>query len=55
MAQLWAWILEHQVVVVGAVVAMLDLVFALVPRLSGNGILHQLYVWLKKLIPKKDG
>ncbi len=41
-----AWIVAHQGVCAGVVVAILDLVFAVSPAASGSGILHQLYVFL---------
>lgn len=52
MEALIAWLTAHSAVVAGAVVAVLDLVFALVPGLAANGILHQIYLWLKGLGPK---
>lgn len=53
MLDLWNWLLAHQYVLAGAVVAVLDLVFALVPSLEGNGVLHALYLWVKKLVGPK--
>jgi hypothetical protein len=43
----------HQVVLVGAAVALLDLVFALVPGWSANGVLHWVYQQLQSLSGKK--
>ena len=54
MDQVLAWLLAHQALLAGAIVGVLDLIFALVPGLEGNGLLHQLYLWLKSLVPKKD-
>ncbi len=42
-----AWIQANQAVVAGAVVAIIDLVFALSPGLESNGILHAIYGFLK--------
>lgn len=49
MLNVWNWIVAHQAIVSGAAVALLDLVFALVPSLEGNGVLHSLYLWIKGL------
>lgn len=47
-----AWLQANWAMVVAPlVVAVLDLVFALSPSLAANGILHQVYVWLKKSPP----
>lgn len=47
-----AWLVAHSAVMAGALVGVLDLVFALVPSLAANGILHQVYLWLKGLVSK---
>lgn len=49
---MWDFIVAHQAVFSGLAVALLDLVFALSPSAAGNGLLHQLYVWLKPATPK---
>ncbi len=41
-----AWIVAHQAVCSGLLVAVLDLVFAVSPAASGSGLLHQAYVFL---------
>lgn len=47
-----SWVVAHQAIVSGAVVGVLDLVFALSPALAGNGILHQIYLWIASLAGK---
>lgn len=47
------WVMSHQIVIVSAVIAVADLVFALVPSWQSNGLLHWVYMMLKKLIPSK--
>lgn len=47
------WILAHQIVLAVFIVALLDLAFALAPKLEANGILHQIYLWVKKLSEAK--
>lgn len=47
-----AWMTAHSAVMAGAIVGVLDLLFALVPALAANGILHQVYLWLKSLVSK---
>lgn len=49
MQDLISWVVNHQAVVAGLGVAMLDLVFALNPNSAANGALHYVYVQLKKL------
>lgn len=46
------WIVAHQAVVSGAVVGILDLVFALVPSWASQGLLHFVYLQLAKLAGK---
>lgn len=48
------WILAHQIILASAIVAVIDLAMALNPKLEGNGLLHQVYVWLKALIAPKQ-
>lgn len=45
------WILAHSVILASLGVAVLDLLFALSPNLEANGILHAIYLQLKKLLP----
>lgn len=47
MSQVISFIVAHEAVLSGLGVAVLDLLFALNSNLSGNGILHQIYVSLK--------
>lgn len=49
MSALISFIVAHEGVLAGLGVAVLDLVFALNPNVAGNGVLHQVYLWLKKL------
>lgn len=50
MAAVIAWLSAHSAVLAGAVVAVLDLVFALSPSLAANGILHWIYLQLQALL-----
>jgi len=50
MADLITWITAHQGVVAAAAVGLLDLAFALFPKIEANGILHQLYLWAKSVV-----
>lgn len=47
--EIWTWIVSHQLIVGGAVSAILDLVFALAPTWESNGVLHWVYLQAKKL------
>jgi len=47
------FILAHQAIFAALVVAVLDFVFAVSPSLSGNGILHSVYVFFQNLIKPK--
>lgn len=49
MSGLVSWVVAHQGLVSGVVVAILDLLFALSPSLAANGILHQVYLWISGL------
>jgi len=49
MLQVWDWVLAHQLILGGFVSAALDLVFALVPSWESNGVLHWIYLQVKKL------
>lgn len=55
MSSVLAWVVAHEVVLASAVVAVLDLVFALNPNSSSNGILHWIYVQLQSLLGKPSG
>lgn len=41
------FVLAHQAVFVGLAVALLDFVFAIVPSVASNGLVHWLYLQLK--------
>jgi hypothetical protein len=41
------WLMSNQVIVVAVCVALLDLIFALVPSWKSNGVLHFIYNALK--------
>lgn len=43
MANMVQWVVAHQGLVAGLGVAVLDLIFALVPSVQSNGILHWAY------------
>jgi hypothetical protein len=49
MTNLISWIMGHQALVAGAVVGILDLVFALVPSWASNGILHFILMQLQAI------
>lgn len=49
MQALLTWVTSHQSVIGGSVVAVLDLVFALIPSIQSNGILHFIFVQAQKL------
>lgn len=60
-AAILAWVASHlglSMALVGAIcgflASLLDLVFALKPEWESNGVLHAVYLWLKKEAPKKD-
>lgn len=42
----------HQGLIAGALVAILDLVMALIPGLASNGILHAVYLFIKGIASK---
>lgn len=48
------WIVGHQVVLAGVVVAVFDFIFALKKDWESNGILHFFYVGAKKLAGASD-
>lgn len=52
MAALVTWIMAHSALVAGAVVGLLDLLFALIPSWEANGVLHWLYLQAKGLVGK---
>lgn len=43
------WLMAHQAVLGGVVVAVLDLIFALIPSWQSDGILHSIYLFFQKL------
>lgn len=45
-AQVWAFIQAHSVVLLAFGVAVIDFVWALAPSLKANGLLHALYLLL---------
>lgn len=49
MTDLVAWVSAHAAVLAGVGVAVLDLAFALSPKVDSNGLLHAIYLQLKKL------
>ncbi len=46
------FIMAHSVVMAGALVAILDFLFAIIPSIKGNGILDSIYKFLKNLVSK---
>ncbi len=48
------WVLAHQLILSGLIVAVLDFIFAIIPTLQGNGILHSLYMLVKNITAKND-
>ncbi len=44
------WVLAHQAFVAGIAVAVVDLVWAIVPSLKSNGILHSVYDFVKNRV-----
>lgn len=42
-----SFFMDHQAVIISLLVAILDFLIALNPSMEGNGILHQIYVYLK--------
>ncbi len=53
MSQIIAFVVAHEAVLAGLLVAVLDLVFALSPSLEANGILHALFLWVGGLANKQ--
>lgn len=45
MAAIIAFIQAHTAIFTGFGIAVLDLLFALIPGLQANGVLHQIYLW----------
>jgi hypothetical protein len=50
MSQIVAFLVAHEAVLASLGVAVLDLLFALNPSLEANGVLHQVYLWIKGLV-----
>lgn len=48
MQNIISWLLSHEVVLGGGVVAVLDFVFAMKSSWASNGVLHFVYVQAKK-------
>ena len=46
------FIIANQMIVVGAIVAILDFIFALT-NLEANGLIHSVYVFFKNMLEKK--
>lgn len=44
------FIQAHLAVFAALAVAVLDLVFALIPGIESNGIVHMIYLWIKGLV-----
>lgn len=42
-----SWVMGHEAIVAGFVVASADLVIALVPSVESNGVFHMVYLWVK--------
>ena len=40
------WIMGHQAIVSGLVVAIMDFAMALIPSIDGNGVFHAIYLWV---------
>jgi len=55
MSQLMDFFVNHQAVLAGVVVAVLDLAFALSDKFAANGIAHFLYLQAKKFAGSKQG
>lgn len=43
-----SWIMAHQVLMAALAVAVLDFLFAIVPSLQSNGVLHAIYLFATK-------
>lgn len=43
-----SFVSAHQAIIAAAIVGVLDLAMALMPSLSGNGVLHQILLLAKK-------
>lgn len=43
------WFIEHQLILGGLIIAVLDLVMAISPNLESNGIFHAIYSFFKNL------
>lgn len=53
MSAIIAFIVSHSAIVAGLVVALLDLVIALIPSIESNGVFHAIYLYLKGLVKPK--
>lgn len=52
MSDIIKFVVEHEAALASLGVAVLDLLFAVSPSLEGNGILHQVYLWIKAIVSK---
>lgn len=43
------WLLGHQSILAAGAVGVMDLVFALLPNVQSNGVLHWVYLSLKSM------
>lgn len=48
-----SFVMSHELVVASAVIGVIDLIMALVPKLESNGVLHFIYLSLKNVVAKK--
>lgn len=53
MQNILTWFSGHQALIGGSIVGLLDLVFALIPSVQSNGILHFIFVQAQKLSGSK--
>jgi hypothetical protein len=49
------WLIAHQLVLGGFIIAILDFIFALKPDWESNGILHSIYIFIKNLGKPANG
>jgi hypothetical protein len=50
MQQVIQWVVGHQAIVGSLVVGILDFIFAIIPSIDSNGVLHFIYLQAKKLV-----
>lgn len=51
--QILEFLVAHQVVSTGLIIAIMDFIFAINKNLESNGLLHGLYLFVKGLKPPK--